>query len=241
MLLDHLFVLVRPWRVGQEGEEAADELADALEGAGLVRGSGRRHAGQGTANLRFPVGRFFLELLFVTSRAETGDPRTAPLSLLERLDDPACSPFGFASRSSDASRPEAPYPSVPYRPAYLPPDRAIAIASGVPPTEPLWFHLPFSMPDGPPPADGSPAPTIARDPEPPGLVSRLDAVTLGTPTPLGGRSAAIARDLGIREAPREPGQPGHRLTLRFEAADDAPPHAPHPHLPVTIERRARAR
>jgi len=51
-VLDHVFILIRPWRAGQRGDTAADEIVVAFEKAGFQTSPGRRHPGQGMT-LRF--------------------------------------------------------------------------------------------------------------------------------------------------------------------------------------------
>lgn len=227
MTLDHVFVLARPWRVGQSGTRAADELAAGLEAVGFRRGSSRRHPGQGTENRCFAFEGFVLELLAVVCRAEAEDPRVAPLSLPARLDQPGASPFGIASRPTRAARPDPDYPHVVYRPSYLPPPLGIPVARDVPVSEPLWFHLPFGTSRSARERYGEPAhPNGAR---------RLGALALATPAPLGSRSASIAAALGIDT---RADADAHRLTLRFEGetlADDR--FEPHARLPLTIDCR----
>jgi len=231
IVLDHLFLLVRPWRSGQLDREAADELAESLEATGFRRGAGRRHPGQGTENRCFRFERFMLELLFVVSREEAGSDRSAPLALLARRDDAAASPFGFASRSIDASRPEPPYPHTPYCPVYLPAGARIALARGVPLGEPLWFHLPFFMPgDGE--SEIASRASLATGAAHPNGLRRLDTVTLSSLGPLGVRSAEIAERLGIV---RDDGGARHRLTLAFDGGRRGRRIEPHAELPLTID------
>ena len=230
MTLDHLFVLARPWRAGQGGAQAIDELAASLEAVGFRGSPGRRHPGQGTANRCFAFEGFVLELLAVVSRAEAEAPRIAPLSLPARLDQPGASPFGIASRPTRAACPEPDYPHALYRPPYLPPPLGIPVARDVPVSEPLWFHLPFATPDGARERYGEPThPNGAR---------RLHALALATPEPLGPRSAGIAAALGIGT---RAGADAQRLTLSLEGEALADERLePHARLPLTLECRRAA-
>ena len=224
--LDHLFVLVRGAAPGEPARAVADEIAGAFERAGFRRAASRRHAGQGTENRRFVVGDFMFELLFLVSAEEAEAPRTAPLALGARFGGADASPFGFASRPAGAASRAAPWPHVTYRPAYLPPGPAVDVAVGVPPSEPLWFHLAFLDPDGA-------AHRAADAPRHPNGAARLDAVTLATPVPLGERSRRIAAGLGVALAD---GAPAHRVTLRFDGGRRGERLVPDARLPLAIER-----
>lgn len=221
MRLDHAFVLVRPWQAGQGDVEAADEIAAALVDAGFRRGSDRRHLGQGTENRRFFFGGFMFELLLLVSREEAAAPRTSPPGLIARHDDPAASPFGIASRPSAATGPEPDYPHTLYRPLYLPDPLAIMLASGVPPTEPLWFHLPFAS------GEDAPEERVSH----PNGARTLSALELAVPSAPGARTRDIARRLGVRLVERGRA----RMTLRFDDGVRRRRLVPHPRLPLAIE------
>ena len=224
-VLDHVFILIRPWRAGQHGDGAADEIVEAFEKAGFQTSPGRRHPGQGTENRLFCFGDFKIELLIIADRDEAGDARTAPLALLPRLDCSWASPFGLASRATDASIPGPPWDCVNYRPDYLPKSLAIGVARGIPPDEPLWFHLPFVMPDG-----------VAADRRLAGAHSNgvgcLDAVSLTSPDGFGAASMNMAAALGVGldtdiSRPRS-------MTLRFDGEAQGLSLVPHPRLPLTV-------
>lgn len=143
MELDHIFICARPG--APEG--------DVLKKFGLVEGTPNAHPGQGTANRRFFFRNAYLELLFLDNAAEAQSELTRPMQLHERLtanDSPIC-PFGIAFRSSSTDEKNAPFPSWPYHPHYLPPQLQIDVGQGAPLSEPLWLFMEFaSRPDAMP-------------------------------------------------------------------------------------------
>jgi hypothetical protein len=172
-LLDHVFVLCA---------EGAPE-AEALTGLGFREGSGNTHPGQGTACRRFFFEHLYLELLWVHDAAEARSAVSLPTRLLERwsLRHTRASPFGVILRSAGPGPAEPPFPTWPYRPAYLPAGLAIDVAKGTRLSEPELFY--FRQPRGP---EG-----LAREPRTP-TQARLEvaAVTLGIPEP-GPRTEAL--------------------------------------------------
>jgi hypothetical protein len=152
--LDHLFICVGPGALA----------AEALRAFGLVEGSSNRHPGQGTANRRFFFRNAFLELLFLTDPREVRSTLTAPTRLYERFkaatDGPGAvgdtssgepstekasfpvSPFGVCFRPTTPDEKRATFPSLRYRPAYLPQELWIEIGKA-PLTEPMWFFARF--------------------------------------------------------------------------------------------------
>lgn len=136
VVLDHVILFC---------SEGAPE-AEALVRIGLTEGSRNTHPGQGTANRRFFFSNAYLELLWVRDAIELEATPLRHLGFRERgsgrLTD-VC-PFGLALRPAGSGETQAPFPSWPYRPAYLPPGLAIDVAEDVPVTEPLSFHLGFA-------------------------------------------------------------------------------------------------
>ena len=128
--LDHVFVLC------DEGGPEADLLSEA----GLTEGAPNTHPGQGTSCRRFFFRNCFLELLWVRDRAEASNAVTLPTGLFEHWlgrRTGAC-PFGIILRSSGEP---LPFPTWPYRPAYVPAGAAIDVAAETQLTEPQVFHM----------------------------------------------------------------------------------------------------
>lgn len=119
MEVDHIYIM------GPEGAPGAE----AFIALGFLEGLPNQHPGQGTACRRFFFAGAYLELLWVTDAEEL---RSGP-GLLERWT--RCG-FGILVRGG-----EPPFATCPYRPAYLPPDMTISVASGVPLHEPAIYHL----------------------------------------------------------------------------------------------------
>lgn len=132
MEIDHIFLRT------QSGAPEATRLLQL----GLTEGSANQHAGQGTANRRFFFENAFIELLWIADATEVHSPVSAPTQLARRLNlaDPLASPFGICLRPSAGER-TAPFPSWPYRPAYLPAGMQVEIASDARLCEPMWFFL----------------------------------------------------------------------------------------------------
>ncbi len=142
LALDHVFVCT----------SAGAPEADALTAAGLTEGPGNTHPGQGTACRRFFFRNAYLELLWVRDEVEARSPLTAPMRLWERwrgrADGHTC-PFGIGLRAGDgdanggAAAGDAPFPTWPYRPRYLPPGMTIPVSTNSEALhEPLLFLLP---------------------------------------------------------------------------------------------------
>jgi hypothetical protein len=136
--IDHLFICT----------EVGAPAAEALRQAGLSEGSGNVHPGQGTANRRYFFHNLMLELLWVDKAAEAQAAVTRPTHLWERWQgrSQTC-PFGVCLRpASGVAAQGPPFSSWAYRPAYLPPTLAIAIATNAAVLrEPLLFYLPFAQ------------------------------------------------------------------------------------------------
>ncbi|MYN45000.1 glyoxalase-like domain protein [Pseudoduganella sp. FT93W] len=136
MELDHIFLRT---------SAGAPEAALLLE-LGLTEGSANQHPGQGTANRRFFFNNAFLELLWIAHPAEVSNAATSPTQLAQRLaPEQTASPFGLCFRPSGAGS-TPPFPSWPYRPAYLPAGMQVDIASNTPLHEPMWFYLAQAVP-----------------------------------------------------------------------------------------------
>ena len=133
--LDHVFVLVA----------AGAPEARLLESAGLRRGAGRRHPGQGTANTCFFFENGMLELLWIEDEDAARSGPAAGLRLADRWHGlgRGASPFGIAFRGR-APTPVSPFPAWLYEPAYLPTGRRILVGENSSEiAEPLVFHLPW--------------------------------------------------------------------------------------------------
>ena len=138
LTLDHIFVMC----------DAGAPEADLLIEAGLEEGAPNTHPGQGTACRRFFFRNFYLELAWVHDRAEASNAATLPTGLLERWSArrTAACPFGIILRSTGEP---LPFPTWPYRPAWLPAGSAVDIAAATPLSEPQVFHMAGSIPPDP--------------------------------------------------------------------------------------------
>lgn len=124
--------------------EGAPE-AEALVRLGFAEGSRNVHPGQGTANRRFFFDNAFLEMVWVADMREARSDAVRRTQLWERWSGrqtDAC-PFGLVFRPGNEAPDAPPFPSWPYRPAYLPPELAIDVAES-PLNEPAYFHLGFA-------------------------------------------------------------------------------------------------
>jgi hypothetical protein len=112
---------------------------------GFVEGSSNTHPGQGTANRRFFLENFMLELLWVADAAEAQSERTRRTRLWERCErrDLGANPFGIIFRSAHVQPAPAPFPTWSYTPVYLPACMTMQIAEGTTLYEPELFYLPF--------------------------------------------------------------------------------------------------
>jgi hypothetical protein len=139
--LDHVLIWVSP---------RAPE-AERLVEFGLTEGSPNVHAGQGTANRRFFFRNAMLELIWVDDETEARAPRTARLGISARWRhrETGASPFGLCLRRRPGAPP--PFPTWPYRPAYLPAGVVIDVATTSRRTrEPLVFLAATRRPDADP-------------------------------------------------------------------------------------------
>lgn len=140
--LDHVFVWV---------DVGAPE-ADLLVSFGLTEGDPNVHPGQGTANRRFFFHNAFLELVWVSDPVEIQGELVQPTQLWSRWSQrkSVASPFGVGLRPTPPGSADVPFPSLPYRPPYLPSPLAIHVGKSVPLSEPWWFFLGFGRrPDAP--------------------------------------------------------------------------------------------
>ncbi len=152
--LDHVIVLC---------SRGAPEAA-ALRAQGLLDSSGQAHAGQGTANRRFPFANAYLELLWVEDENEVRSTAVERTQLWERWQgrNSGLCPFGLAFRPGEDGA-DPPFATWSYRPSYLPADLSIEMGTGVRPTEPLLMYLPFARRDRIRPAEAAGRPVGARE------------------------------------------------------------------------------
>jgi len=96
MQVDHIFIF-------SDKGKAADELVNF----GFVEGSGRVHAGLGTANRRFFFEDFYLEILWVENESESKNEKSSRLNIWERSNfrDNNYSPYGLCLKNTDTSSP----------------------------------------------------------------------------------------------------------------------------------------
>lgn len=139
--------------------------AAALRAQGLLDGSGQAHAGQGTANRRFSFANAFLELLWVENETEARSAAVERTQIWDRWHGRTSGfcPFGLALRPGSDASDEPPFPTWSYRPAYLPAELSIEMATGVRSTEPLLFYLPFARRDRLRPSEPASHPAGVRD------------------------------------------------------------------------------
>jgi hypothetical protein len=147
--IDHLFIVSAP---------GAPE-AERLIALGLAEGTPNVHPGQGTANRRFYLRNAMLELIYVTDETEVRSALVAPTRLWERARwrQTAACPFGLCLRATAGAPSAPPFPTLDYRPPYLPEGAAIPIARGTMAVEPMLFVNPFgSRPDAAAPEQRQP-------------------------------------------------------------------------------------
>ncbi|MYM41076.1 VOC family protein [Duganella qianjiadongensis] len=216
MEIDHIFLRAR---------RGAPEAA-ALIALGLSEGSANRHPGQGTANRRFFFHNAFLELLWIEDAAQVSNTATSPTQLTERLDSEGnSSPFGLCFRPAHQQQ-TPPFPSWPYRPAYLPAGMQIDIASGAPLHEPMWFFLAQALA----PAQAAPA---RRQPLQHALgLCNISAVTLTVATDADWSPAAQAASSGGAITLQR--GTSHLLELSFDGAKHGRHIDLRPTLPLVL-------
>jgi len=132
--LDHLFVCA------SRGAPEAEELVQF----GLREGPSNHHAGQGTANRRFPFLNSMIELFWVNDAHEAQSPGTRRTQLWERWSerDSGSCPYGICVRPVDAGHDEPPFPAWTYQPSYLQDPLVMHIGeAGI--AEPMWVYLGF--------------------------------------------------------------------------------------------------
>lgn len=112
MELDHVFVCT----------EAGAPEAERLVAFGLREGLASRHAGQGTANRRFPFANAMFELLWISDAEQAHNKNTRRTLLWERWcgRNGNASPFGICLRPTDDHEEKCPFPSWDYWPIYAP-------------------------------------------------------------------------------------------------------------------------
>ncbi|ETX06573.1 MAG: hypothetical protein ETSY2_16345 [Candidatus Entotheonella gemina] len=134
--------------------------ADRLVNFGLTEGPSNVHPGQGTANRRFFFHNAMLECFWVHTPEEARNATTRPTHLWPRWQGRGgeTSPFAICLRPQSPQTDIIPFPTWPYRPAYVPGPMVIHMgenASVV--TEPLLFYNALGgrpdQSDSPPPLD----------------------------------------------------------------------------------------
>jgi hypothetical protein len=138
MELDHVFICT---------ERGAPE-AEKLVTFGLHEGPASKHAGQGTANRRFPFANAMVELLWVSDTEEVQSENTRRTQLWERWCERKnkASPFGICLRPEDDQEAHCPFPSWIYHPIYLPSGVCMSVGNaGI--EEPMWVYLSFMRRD----------------------------------------------------------------------------------------------
>ena len=134
--LDHAFIITEP------GADAASRLIDF----GFVEGSSNVHPGQGTANRRFFLNGFTLELLYIDNAEEAASGAGRRLGILNRFNDPTTCPFGIVVRVSVGS-PSPSFPHWQYYPEYFDETMCFFVgANSEQLAEPLCICMPPSLP-----------------------------------------------------------------------------------------------
>ena len=200
VILDHVLALPRGLDpaaslVGAT-RAAADAFSAELAAAGFSEGSARSHPGRGTANRRLFLDDLMLECLLVDDEAALDDPRGAALGLGKRFRESGASGLGIAFRpdpDAPGDLPSPDFPSVAYRPAYLPEDLHVDVARDATPGAPLLFHLPFARRAGAP-GDGEPRGHANG-------ARRVRSVGLEAPTAPPAATLEILEAAGVRCAP----------------------------------------
>ena len=218
LVLHHVFVCVSP-----DAPEAA-----LLDRFGLVRGSGTRHAGQGTWNIRYFFQNAYLELIWVDDPDEAGSPLVRPTGLPERCRwrETGASPFGIALCRREGTDEPPPFTTWSYRPPYLPEGASIEIAdSGGDFAQPRVFIVPFAAPPNTAPRDSEPG-------DHPSGVKRITGmrVTIATDSHLSNAIRFLV-DGGIASATRGPAP---HLELLFDDGGGERVALFEPQLPLTF-------
>lgn len=216
MQLDHIFLRT---------SKGAPEAAHLLE-LGFTEGSANQHPGQGTANRRFFFHNAFLELIWIDDAVDVVNTATRPTQLAERLDTQGSgSPFGLCFRPAHQQQ-TPPFPSWPYRPAYLPAGMQVDIASATPLQEPMWFFLAQAVA----PAQAAPA---RRQPLQHALgVQNISSVTITVATDADWSPAAQAA-CGSGSVSLQRGT-SHLLELHFDGAQQGRHFDLRPTLPLLL-------
>jgi len=139
LLLDHIFIITQP-----EANEAA-----RLSELGLIEGKANVHPGQGTANKRFFLNEFTIELLYVSNENEAANGAGKELGILARAGDAGACPFGIVVRTSDNEAiPD--FPSWQYFPDYFSDDMCFFVGKNSNQVaEPLCICMPPTLPKQP--------------------------------------------------------------------------------------------
>jgi len=203
--IDHFFVAV-------SGPESGSAELDA---AGFQAGPSNAHPGQGTASRGILFENAYLEMIWLTDRAEADSPQIKRTRLGVRADPPSGScPFGIGLRRKGEQDVVLPFETWAYRPPYLPEGMSFQMsASSDQLGEPLVFFLPWlSAPAWPAPDHGNGARRVTGleivleeqvlDSETISAFSGIDLVSFRT-------GAAYFMDVELDRA-----ESGHSLDLR---------------------------
>lgn len=133
--VDHVFVAVG---------RGAPEM-DRLRATGFEEGPENVHAGQGTACRRLFFENLYLELIWLADPVAADGPTIRRTGLAARAGcEAGASRLGLALRPTETPGVAFPVDTWPYRPPYLPEDRAIPVAcSSTVVEEPLLFFMPW--------------------------------------------------------------------------------------------------
>lgn len=135
--IDHIFICVN----------APEEKAAILRNFGLTEGETNTHPGQGTANHRFFLSGFFIELLYIDNIEQVKSKKTAQTKLYNRFfhENDNTSPFGVIFRPCGNEFEPNEYPSTEYKPNFLP--KSLSITRFVAPiSDPLFMYFDFLTP-----------------------------------------------------------------------------------------------
>lgn len=211
LILDHIFILTDP------GASGAQSLVDI----GLVEGSGNVHAGQGSANRRFFLPGFTIELLFINDSAEAQNGAGRKLGLLQRYTRKSASPFGLVVRTS-ATDALPDFPNWSYYPDYFGADLCFYVAdNSANLNEPLCICMPPAL---------AQRPLAARDNANPDW--QLSSALLQVP---GATASAAFEHFVALDKLRVEFARAHHLTLCFNQGTAGQSINLAPQLPLTMQ------